>query len=213
MDRWSPALHLPPRARKERRSPCRGFSLVEVAVVVAVVGVLSALAVHRVRQHVALSRSAEAIQMVGGIARALATTFAVKNHTNKQQPGGFDIGLCRDSTTVPANLNAVQKKKYQPRNTPNSDYETGNALSGWKCVGFSNDQPQHYQYRYKLGGSPVALDKPMPLPPGVAASRQWTAYARGDVDGDGKFSWFILSGYALDQEVTFGTMAIQDQEE
>jgi len=214
MDCRSPALSLPPDARAGRRSRRRGFSLVEVAVVLAMLGVLSALAVHRIRQHLAQARSAEAIQMVGGIARALATTYAVKNHVTKQLPGGFDIGLCRDAVAVPANLDAVKNgKKYQPRNTPNSDYETGNKLSGWRCIGFQNDQPQHYQYRYKLGGSPVALQKPLVLPPGVAASRQWTAYARGDVDGDGKFSWFILSGYALDQEVTFGTMAIQDQEE
>lgn len=222
MERRSPALHLPPRAARRRRSRRRGITLVEISVALALVAVICALAVQRVRQHLALARSTEAVQMVGAIGRAISTNYAVKNYTTAtaKAPGqtttpAFDIGLCRDSVAVPANLAAVEKrKKYQPRNTPGSDYQSGSATAGWKCIGFQNDQPQHYQYRYKVGGSPVALTRPLNYPAGVTASRQWTAYARGDVDGDGKYSWFILSGYALGQEVTIASgLAIQDQEE
>lgn len=45
-------------------------------------------------------------------------------------------------------------------------------------------------------------------------ARQWSVFARGDVDGDNKFSWFAVTGYAIGQEMTMATaIAAQDREE
>lgn len=207
-------IHAPHRPR----GPRRGLTLVEIAIVVALVAVIATLAVQRLRLQLAQARSAEAVQMVGGIARALTTTFAVKNNDSVANPkgAGVDPGLCRDAGMVPALLSAVQRRKYQPRNTTNRDYNTGNTKVGWKCIGFMNEQPQSYQYRYNLGLPPVNPNGngPPQSVPGVPLSRQFAISARGDVDGDNKLSWFILRGYALGQDITISSaVGIVNQEE
>ena len=229
----APSPFTAPRApRAARRAGRRGLTLVEVAIVVAVVAVTGSLAVQRVHRHLAYARSAEAVQTVGAITRALVHTFAVKNHDNKasgvKQTGGgskgkgavvtFDPGLCRDAPSVPANINSVKRRKYQPRNSPGKDYNSGSPTAGWKCIGFQNDQPQYYQYSYKLGGPPITVQLPGGGSPNGAAgggmARQWSVYARGDVDGDNKLSWFIMKGYTIGEDLTIASgIAIQDQEE
>lgn len=207
-------IHAPHRPR----GPRRGLTLVEIAIVVALVAVIATLAVQRLRLQLAQARSAEAVQMVGGIARALTTTFAVKNNDTVANPAGagVDPGLCRDAPMVPALLSAVQRRKYQPNNGLNRDYNTGNNKGGWRCIGFMNEQPQSYQYRYNLGLPPINPNGNGPPQgvPGVPLSRQFAISARGDVDGDNKLSWFILRGYALGQDITISTaVGIVNQEE
>lgn len=213
------ALHLRPSSPRGRgRAARRGLTLVEIATVVALVAILATLATQRVRLQLAQARSAEAVQMVGGIARALTTTFAVKNNESGASASGLGIdpGLCRDAAMVPALLTAVQRRKYQPRNSPNRDYNTGNAMAGWRCVGFMNEQPQSYQYRYNLGLPPINPNGngPPQAVPGVPLSRHFAISARGDVDGDNQLSWFILTGYAVGQDLTIASaVAIVNQEE
>lgn len=207
-------IHAPHRPR----GPRRGLTLVEIAIVVAMVAVIATIATQRLRLQLARARSAEAVQMVGGIARALTTTFAVKNNESFSGPkgAGIDPGLCRDAAMVPALLSAVQRRKYQPNNGPNRDYNTGNAKAGWRCVGFMNEQPQSYQYRYNLGLPPInpSGNGPPQGVPGVPLSRQFAISARGDVDGDNVLSWFILTGYAIGQDLTIApAVGIVNQEE
>ncbi|AKT42569.1 type IV pilin protein [Chondromyces crocatus] len=204
--------------RRSRRAARRGFSLVEIGITVALVGVLAAIGTQRVYSYFASARTAEAKHMIGGIARALTTTFAVKNYVNIGAVNalGPDPGLCRDTTSVPAAMGSVQRRKYQPSGQAGRDYNTGNTLGGWKCVGFSNEQAQHYQYRYNMGAPPVNVggNGPPPSPPGVPLSRQFAISAKGDVDGDNKFSWFIITGYAMGHDLTISPgIGIQDAEE
>lgn len=222
------SLQLPAR----RRARLRGLTLVEISITVAVIAVIATLAVQRVHAYVSHARSAEAIYMVGAITRTVLTTFAVKGEESssgdvKVTGGGakkkgasvtHGTPVCDDAVPVPANLNDVKRRKYQPRNTPNSDYGTGTTAAGWKCIGFQNDQPQYYQYGYKLGGPPITVTLPGGGSPNGAAgggtARQWSVFARGDTDGDNKFSWFAMTGYAIGQEMTMATaIATQDQEE
>ena len=80
---------------------------------------------------------------------------------------------------------------------------------------FEISSPQYYQYQYKLGGPPITVQLPHGgSPKGNAGGQQWSAYARGDLDGNGKIAWFIREGYQRDgQMVTSSSIAIQDQEE
>ncbi|MCC6558576.1 MAG: hypothetical protein IT372_37045 [Polyangiaceae bacterium] len=125
-------------------------------------------------------------------------------------------GLCGDAQPVPASIESVKSRKYQPDNSPGHDYDTGNSSTGWRCIGFRIDQPQQYQLAYNRSGPPISVRLPHGgAPPGLGRNRRWTAYARGDVDGDGIFSWFILEGYlnAGDEIVIASGVAIQDQDE
>ncbi|HEY6078698.1 MAG TPA: prepilin-type N-terminal cleavage/methylation domain-containing protein, partial [Polyangiaceae bacterium] len=54
----------------KRRATARGFTLVELMIVVVLVAVLSALAVYGVRKYILTSKTGEAVQMLGAIRAA-----------------------------------------------------------------------------------------------------------------------------------------------
>ncbi len=104
-------------------------------------------------------------------------------------------GLCGDADPVPAQFSKVAGRKYQPNSVSGDDYDAGDGYTGWRCLRFTQDSPQYYQYQYKTGGPPVDVALPHGgTPPGLDSLHQWTVTARGDVDGDGKASWFVLQG-------------------
>ena len=107
---------------------------------------------------------------------------------------GVAPGLCDDSEPVPASLNLIKGRKYQPKLT---DYTSGDATTGWRCLLFSSEMPQYYQYRYRGGGGgAVSVELPHGgNPKGLSKDFEWMATAQGDLDGDGKTSTFVLQGY------------------
>src|SRR5207302_6509048 len=87
----------------------------------------------------------------------------------------------------------------------NEDYQTGDQTSGWKCLLFSSEMPQYYQYQY-LSTSHVSVQLPQGRgsPPGLERFDPfsvWSVVARGDLDGDGVTSWYVLYGAIEQNEV------------
>lgn len=205
----------------------RGFTMVESLLVVGIVSILAMVATHGVRRYLAMATSAEAIQSVGAIGRAAVQagdrmaegdTGATVTGQGRQGKGAtvtHGVGLCGDATAVPKSFAAVTNRKYQPDTSPGKDYDAGTATTGWKCLGFEITTPQAYQYQYKLGGPPISVSLPHGgSPPGLSSSQRWSAYARGDLDGDGKISWFFIEGYQRNGHMVTSTgITIQDQDE
>ncbi|WP_438019594.1 prepilin-type N-terminal cleavage/methylation domain-containing protein [Sorangium sp. So ce315] len=179
----------------------RGFTLVEVMLAGGLVAVLAALATQGVSKYVVLATSAEAKQTVGAIARAVVVSA---DRLQANTGGAVAQPLCSDAVTVPNAFYRVQGHKYQPDPSPGVDYNTGSPTVGWRCLGFEITHPQSYQYRYRLGGSPMPVSK-SPWPADVPPDRRWAAYARGDLDADGVHAWFALDGYVKDGQVVFAT--------
>jgi hypothetical protein len=101
--------------------------------------------------------------------------------------------LCGSAEPVPNSLESVKGSVYQSRP---SDWRGDSGDSGWSCLSVSMSFAQRFQYGYDVGASAV--------PAGAApsgADSTFAAWARGDLDGDGRTSWFVLNGASIDGQV------------
>jgi hypothetical protein len=156
------------------------------------------------------------VQSASGSSKTTGSTSGKGNSKGATVNHGAPDGLCNSSDPVPSSMNAVKGRKYQSSHAPGTDYNAGDRYTGWRCLQFSIASPQYYQYQYKVGGPPVEVTLPKGgNPKGLSEDYSWTASAQGDIDGDGKTSWFVLQGYISDDRTVLQAPAVglQDPEE
>ncbi len=173
-----------------RRTLRRGFTLIELMIVVAIIGILAVLAIYGVSKYLKSSKTAEATNNLGALGKNASEAY-----TREKMAGTFvtpgsssqlSSCLCQPATaTVPAGGTPPAAAKYM--SDPVKDWGAGtDDTVGWRCLKFTIDQPQYYMYSY-------SSDSDCSKTPGANLS----ATANGDLDGNGTTSEFLLTGQVV----------------
>jgi len=152
---------------------------VELMIVVAIVGVLAALAIYGVRKYIASAKTAEARNSLGQLAKDASAAYDKEGMDGTVLTVGNSAGLSNQmcdsvTATVPAAAASIQGQKYQ------SGPAEWNA-NGWQCLKFQMKDPQYYMYNYTVTGRDQVGDS-------------FTGSAQGDLNGDTVLSTFSITG-------------------
>lgn len=102
-------------------------------------------------------------------------------------PGDGGGSLCGSADPVPSSIDMVSGKTY---NAAPGAWASGDDTTGWRCLRIGRSGNQNYQFGYDVGAGTVA-----------GASEGYTAWARGDLDGDGRTSMFRLRGELVNGDI------------
>jgi len=166
-------------------------------IVVAIIGVLAALAIYGVRKYLTNAKTAEARTALGRMAKDAQSAFEKETMSQNVIALGeselISRSLCVTAALVPLAVADISAGKYQ-----SSPAEWNG--TGWSCLKFSMSDPQYFQYGYESTSDGTASDE----------GDTFTAIAHGDLDGDGVTSTFSFFG-ALQEDSGGLVLTLADQ--
>ena len=136
--------------------------------VVAIIGILSAIAIPNFTRYQLRTKTTEAKTLIGGI-RIAQEAFR----------GEMDAYAAVDAN--PANLPGTVRATWDEHGCPAAcSRESVAACTTFSCLGFEPRSSVYYQYQTRT------------IPPGAATAAEFAVGARGDLDADGRFGSFTL---------------------
>ncbi len=159
---------------KLRRVGSKGFTLIELMIVVAIIGILAAVAIPAFMKYIRRSKTVEATMNLRKLFDSSVSYYEAEHATAAGAivARQFPASSAWSPTT---NCGTQTGGKCNPT-TEAPSWRTAT----WTSLNFSVDDPFYYQYQYASAGT--------------GTSSAFSAEAQGDLDGDGSFSLFRRSG-------------------
>jgi len=147
----------------------RAFTVFELMNFIALLGLVSGIAMYALARYVRHSKTADAVGSLSTLAKASAAYYEASDATQPVGTSPDNAHAMRhfpptSTRSVPPSLEDVRGKRYQ---SAAADW----AMTPWHELQFSIPQPQYYEYSY--------------VSEGAGATAKATAVAKGDLDGDG----------------------------
>src|SRR5262245_31068667 len=158
------------------RTKMHGFSLIELMVAIAILGVLAAIAVPSFIGYMRRARTSEAIQTLGSMYSAAASLY-VAEHAGRKVT----------STVVTA---CVAEPNAMSPSDPTSTKQRFTGGDGFNQLAFKLTDYVYYGYGFTSIGNPGGITC---FADSATITNVYTFFAHGDLDDDSTLSTFELS--------------------
>jgi type IV pilus assembly protein PilA len=146
--------------RKILNKKGKGFTLIELMIVVAIIGILAAVAIPAFLKYIKRSKTSEAALNIRKVYDGEIVYY------NDEHVSNLGMPVTRQFIGTDT----------QPTNIPQGIKSTGTWTGNWESIQFGTDVAVSYQYQV--------------LAAGLGSQASTTATAKGDLDGDGTYSTF-----------------------